>query len=64
MADLPPSSDSGDDNNARGSDASTTSTPRWIKGIGIGVLVLVVLVVILVLTGGGLGGHGPGLHTP
>lgn len=42
----------------------TTTTPRWMNVIGIGLIALVVLIVILLLTGGGLGGHGPGMHTP
>lgn len=63
MADTPPPSDTGDDTDAGRGPASTT-TPRWMKVIGIGIIVLVVVVVILLLTGGGLGGHGPGMHTP
>jgi hypothetical protein len=31
---------------------------------GIAVIVLVIVVVIVLLTGGSLGGHGPGMHTP
>jgi hypothetical protein len=64
MADPPPQSDTGDDTDAGRGPTSTTGTPRWMKVIGIGIIVLVVLVVILLLTGGGLGGHGPGMHTP
>ena len=62
MTDPPPYSDAGDDNLEP--DVSTTTTPRWMKVVGISVTVVVVLVVILLLTGGGLGGHGPGMHTP
>ncbi len=58
MADLPPSPDSkphaGDD----------TGTPRWVYVFGIIVIILVLLVAIMMLTGGGMGGHGPGRHTP
>jgi hypothetical protein len=60
---MPPHSDAGDETDAGGAPSPVT-TPRWIKVIGISVIVLVVLVVILLLTGGELGGHGPGLHTP
>jgi Mn2+/Fe2+ NRAMP family transporter len=64
MADRPPHSDTGDDTDVQPDRESTTSTPRWMKVIAISVIALVVLVVILLLTGGGLGGHGPGMHTP
>jgi hypothetical protein len=64
MADLPPHSDTDTNADVGGGPASNTSTPRWMTVIGITVIVLVVLVVIFLLTGGGLGGHGPGLHTP
>jgi hypothetical protein len=64
MANPPPHSETGDDTDAGRDPASTTSTPRWMKVIGISLIALVVLVVILLLTGGGLGGHGPGMHTP
>jgi hypothetical protein len=64
MADPNPPSDTGNDTPAAPGPTSTNGTPRWMKMVGIGVIVLVVLVVILLLTGGGLGGHGPGMHAP
>lgn len=57
MADLPPDSDTY-------GRAPTTGTPRWMMMTGIAVIVLVIVVVIVLLTGGSLGGHGPGMHTP
>jgi hypothetical protein len=63
MADPPPHSEPGDDTDVGVGHPPTTSTPRWMKVIGISIIALVVLVVILLLTGGGLGGHGPGMHT-
>lgn len=39
------------------------ATPRWVKISG-AVLVLIVLAALVkVLVGGGVGGHGPGLHS-
>ena len=54
----------GDDNATDSGRETTTGTPRWMRVLGIGVIALVALLVILLLTGGGLGGHGPGMHTP
>jgi hypothetical protein len=64
MADANPPSDTGNDIDAAPGPTSTDGTPRWMKAVGIGIILLVVLVVILLLSGGGLGGHGPGMHTP
>jgi hypothetical protein len=38
------------------------ATPRWVKIAGAVVAVLVLAVVAKVLFGGGVGGHGPGMH--
>lgn len=64
MTDPNSPSETGNDVDAGAVPESTDGTPRWMKVVGIGIIVLVVLVIILLLTGGGLGGHGPGMHTP
>ncbi len=58
MADPPPYPDS------REHTGGDTGTPRWVYVFGIIVIILVLLVAIMMLTGGGMGGHGPGRHTP
>ena len=46
----------------RGGQAQPPATPRWVKISGV-VLVLAVLAVLAkAVVGGGLGGHGPGMH--
>ena len=62
MADLPPYPDSNGGTDVGPERESTTGTPRWVKVFGIIAAVLVLLFVIVMLTG--VGGHGPGRHTP
>lgn len=38
------------------------ATPTWVKVVGIALAVLVLLVLAKSLIGGGLAGHGPGMH--
>jgi hypothetical protein len=37
-------------------------TPRWVKVTGVVIAVFVLAVLAKVLFGGGVGGHGPGMH--
>lgn len=39
-----------------------SGTPRWLKVFGIIAIVLILLFVVIQFTG--VGGHGPGRHTP
>ena len=39
------------------------ATPRWVKVAGIVVGLFVLAVLAKVLLGGGVGGHGPGMHS-
>lgn len=61
MANLPPSSDKGDNTGVGSDRESTSGTPRWVKVLGIIALVVILLFVISLLAGVR---HGPGLHTP
>lgn len=38
------------------------ATPAWVKALGVALAVLVLLVLAKALLGGGLAGHGPGMH--
>lgn len=38
------------------------ATPRWVKITGVVIAVFVLAVLAKVLFGGGVGGHGPGMH--
>jgi hypothetical protein len=60
MADLPPSSSSGEPSIGPDSKPSA-GTPRWVYVFGAIALALVLLLVIMLLTGGG--GHGPQRHS-
>lgn len=42
--------------------ARPPATPTWVKALGIALAVIVLLVLAKVLLGGGLAGHGPGMH--
>ena len=42
--------------------AQPPATSAWVKALGVAVAVLVLLVLAKVLLGGGLEGHGPGMH--
>lgn len=37
-------------------------TPTWVKAIGFALALIVVLVLVKAVFGGGLAGHGPGMH--
>lgn len=62
MANLPPTSDSGNDPGV-GPGREYPGIPRWVKVSGIIVIVLILLVVIMLFTGVG-GDHGPSRHIP
>ncbi|MEX2290565.1 MAG: hypothetical protein WD794_09600 [Mycobacteriales bacterium] len=55
---------------SNGADAAATSagqaqppaTPRWVKITGVVLALFVLAVLAKVLIGGGVGGHGPGMH--
>jgi hypothetical protein len=38
------------------------ATPRWVKITGVVLALIVVAVVVKLAFGGGVGGHGPGMH--
>lgn len=42
--------------------ARPPATPTWVKALGIVLALIVLLVVAKALFGGGLAGHGPGMH--
>ena len=42
--------------------ARPPATPTWVKALGLVLALMVVLVLAKVLLGGGLAGHGPGMH--
>ena len=42
--------------------ASPPATPTWVKALGIVLALVVLLVLAKALFGGGLAGHGPGMH--
>jgi hypothetical protein len=42
--------------------ARPPATPTWVKALGIVLAMIVLLVLAKALFGGGLAGHGPGMH--
>lgn len=56
------SGDSGVSSPGEAEQPQPPATPRWVKIAGVVLALIVVAVLVKVLFGGGVGGHGPGMH--